>query len=200
MPPVIVLASSSPYRKELLSRVIPHFEAVSPDIDESPRDNEKPAALAERLAIQKAEAISERYDHALVIGSDQVAFINNQIIGKPDNHEEAVEQLLCSSGSVVTLFTGLAVINSKCGTMQSMVDQYEVEFRDLDLPTIEHYLAIDRPYDCCGSLKTEGLGISLLKRLSGNDPNTLIGLPLIALITMLTKEGFDPLDHWNQPN
>ena len=193
--PTIVLASSSPYRKELLGRIISNFETLSPDIDESPHDNESPQALARRLAIKKAEVVSQHYDNALIIGSDQVAFLNNHVIGKPHSHEEAIAQLEQSSGSIVTLFTGLALINSKSGNTQSTVEQYEVEFRTLDRSSIERYLKIDRPYDCCGSLKTEGMGISLLKRLTGNDPNTLIGLPLIALVTMFHNEGVTPLDY-----
>ena len=193
--PTIVLASSSPYRKELLGRVITNFETLSPDIDESPLDNEPPETLARRLAVKKAEVVAQHYENALIVGSDQVAFLNNQIIGKPNSHEEAVAQLQRSSGSTVTLFTGLALINSNSGNIQSTVEQYEVEFRILDRPSIERYLELDRPYDCCGSLKTEGMGISLLKRLTGNDPNTLIGLPLIALITMLAEEGVNPLDY-----
>lgn len=185
----LILASSSPYRKELLSRLEIPFECISPDIDESARENETPQQLVERLAIEKAKAIASNNPNALVIGSDQVAVHDNEIVGKPRDHDHAVEQLRQASGQTITLYTGLALINSASGNIQSEVVPYSVVFRELSDETIENYLHKEQPYNCAGSLKSEGLGIALLERFIGDDPSTLIGLPLIRLVRMLDNEG-----------
>lgn len=150
----------------------------------------------ERLAIAKARFIANTIDNALVIGSDQVAVHDGEIIGKPRDHDHAVEQLRSASGNTITLYTGLALINSNSGTTQTEVIPYRVVFRTLTDEQIETYLRKEQPYDCAGSVKSEGLGVSLLERFEGDDPNTLIGLPLIQLVSMLEYEGLSPLaDH-----
>jgi septum formation protein len=185
----LILASSSPYRRELLSRLMIPFEVDVPDIDESPLPNERPAALVERLAIAKARAVAARHPGSLVIGSDQVAVHGNEIVGKPHTHERAVAQLRAASGSVVTLYTGLALVDSDSGRTQSEVVPYRVQFRRLSDEQIENYLRKEKPYHCAGSVKSEGLGVALLERFEGDDPATLIGLPLIRLVRLLENEG-----------
>lgn len=185
----LILASSSVYRKELLSRLQLPFTTQIPDVDESPLANETPAALVERLAIKKAQAIASHEDDALVIGCDQVAVHGNVIVGKPRDHEHAVAQLKAASGKSITLYTGLVLINSRTSNIQSEVVPYNVIFKKLKHEQIENYLRKEKPYHCAGSVKSEGLGIALLERFDGEDPNTLIGLPLIRLIKMLEYEG-----------
>lgn len=185
----IILASSSPYRRALLARLKLPFETITPDVDESARANEAPQALVERLSIEKARKIASTCPGALVIGSDQVAVYNGSIVGKPHNHERAVAQLREASGREVVLYTGLALVNSTTGSMQSEVIPYRVTFRTLTDAQIERYLHKEQPYSCAGSVKSEGLGIALLEKFDGEDPNTLIGLPLIRLIRMLENEG-----------
>ncbi len=192
----LILGSSSPFRAELLSKLGLPFETASPDIDEQPFQNEQPRDLVKRLSEQKAQAIATHYPNALIIGSDQVAILDNAILGKPGNHQNAVQQLLAASGKTVYFVTGLALINSRTGNIQSSVESYSVEFKDLSLQQIEFYLNKEQPYQCAGSFKSEGFGISLFNKLSGDDPNTLIGLPLIRLTEMLKAEGIDIL----QPN
>ena len=187
----LVLGSSSPFRKMLLERLMVPFETSNPDIDETPLQNETPIQLVERLAIEKAQAVALTYPNALIIGSDQVALHGNEIVGKPHTHERAVEQLRTASGKKITLFTGLALINAKTGTVQSEVIPYTVHYKTLSEEVIEAYLRKEQPYNCAGSVRSEGLGIALLERFEGDDPNTLIGLPLIRLIAMLENEGFD---------
>ncbi len=189
----LVLASSSPYRKELLSRLGLPFETHSPDIDESASKQETPQQLVQRLAVNKAKAVESTYPHALIIGSDQVAVLEGEIVGKPTDHHGAVRQLSDASGKQVNLYTGLCLYNARSGTVQHAVETYSVQFRKLTLDQIERYLERDKPYDCAGSLKSESLGIALLQSLEGNDPNTLIGLPLIRLTDMLLKEGVSPV-------
>lgn len=184
----LILASSSIYRKELLSRLQLPFETQVPDIDETPNAGETPAALVERLAIDKAKAIAAHEENALVIGSDQVAVHDGVIVGKPKDHDHAVLQLKVASGTSVTLYTGLALINSKTSNIQSEVVLFKVSFRNLTDEQIETYLQKEKPYSCAGSVKSEGLGIALLEKFEGEDPNTLIGLPLIRLIKMLEQE------------
>ncbi len=147
--------------------------------------------LVKRLSTGKAEALVEKYPNALIIGSDQVAEFQGKIVGKPASHADAESQLRQFSGSVLTLHAGVTLINARTGKIQSDADIFEVEFRMISNTQIERYLNLEKPYDCCGSLKAEGMGIALLKRLSGNDPNTLIGLPLIKLINMLMAEGVE---------
>jgi septum formation protein len=185
----LILASSSPYRRELLERLKIPFEVMPPELDESPLAGETPHKLTERLAIAKASKIAESERDALVIGSDQVAVYNGAIVGKPHSHDRAVEQLRAASGRTVTLYTGLALVNSATGRTQCEVIPFRVTFRPLTDELIESYLRKEQPYACAGSVRSEGLGIALLEKFEGDDPNTLIGLPLIRLVRMLESEG-----------
>lgn len=185
----LILASSSPFRRELLARLMIPFEVVIPDVDETVRQGELPQALVERLAIAKAQAVGAKHPQALVIGSDQVAVHAGEIVGKPHTHERAVAQLTAASGKTVMLYTGLALVNAATGRIQSEVVPYRVVFRSLTPEQIENYLRKEQPYHCAGSVKSEGLGVALLERFEGEDPATLIGLPLIRLIRMLAREG-----------
>ena len=187
----LILASSSPYRRELLARLKIPFEVISPEIDETPLPDETPQALVERLAIAKAQAVAATQSDALVIGSDQVAVHDGVIVGKPKDHDHAVEQLRSASGQTITLYTGLALINGASGKVQSETVPYRVTFRALSDAQIENYLRKEQPYGCAGAVKSEGLGIVLLERFEGDDPNTLIGLPLIRLVRMLENEGVE---------
>ncbi|MEO0367416.1 MAG: Maf family nucleotide pyrophosphatase [Pseudomonadota bacterium] len=189
--PNLILASSSPFRKELLERLAVPFTCISPDIDETPNPGETPIALVERLAIEKAQAVAAQFESGLIIGSDQIALHHDQIVGKPLTHENAVIQLKQASGSVVKLYTGLALVNAASGAIQSDVVPFATKFKELSDTQIERYLRKEQPYQCAGSLKSEGLGIALLERFEGEDPSALIGLPLIRLISMLEIEGFD---------
>ncbi len=186
----LILASSSAYRKALLERLQLPFECCSPAIDESPLKAETGHQQAQRLALQKARAVAEKYPEAIIIGSDQVAELKVSdkpcaILGKPGNHVQAVKQLAAQSGQSVSFHSGLAVIYG--GVEKSVVDSTEVEFRELTEEQIEHYLSIEKPYDCAGSFKAESLGISLFKAVNSNDPSSLIGLPLIALCKLLRE-------------
>ena len=189
----LILASSSPYRKELLSRLRVEFQVAVPNVDETPHANESPQALVERLAIAKARTIAAINPGTLVIGSDQVAVHNGHIVGKPGTHERAVAQLRAASGTSVNLYTGLALMNADSGRIQSEVVPYRVVFRPLTEAQIENYLRQEQPYNCAGSVKAEGLGVALLERYEGEDPAALIGLPLIRLVRMLENEGVDVL-------
>ena len=186
----LILASSSPYRRTVLERLGLGFHWRSPDIDESPLPGEAPDDLVRRLSEAKATAVAGKYSEGLVIGSDQVAVLGGRIIGKPADHDDAVGQLRAASGAVTVLHCGIAVPNAATGRMQSAVEHVEVECRELADDEIERYLAMDAPYDCCGSLKVEGMGISLLRRVRSDDPNAVTGLPVIRLLGMLRKEGF----------
>jgi septum formation protein len=185
----LILASSSPYRKALLQKLGLLFETIAPAVDEAPFPNELPETLVKRLAIAKARAVAENQTNALIIGADQVAVHAGKMIGKPGTHEKAVQQLRAVSGSTIILYTGLALINSNTGRIQIEVVPFRVVFRKLTDTQIENYLRREQPYDCAGSVKSEGLGIALLERMEGEDPNTLIGLPLIHLVRMLENEG-----------
>lgn len=185
----LVLASSSPFRRELLSRLGLPFEIIVPDIDETARSGETPQELVERLSIAKARAVAARTPDALIIGSDQVAVYDGAIVGKPHTHANAVRQLRAAAGKKVMLYTGLALLNAANGRVQSEVVPYGVTFRPLTDAQIESYLNKEQPYDCAGSVRSEGLGVALLERFEGDDPNTLIGLPLIRLVRMLENEG-----------
>jgi len=185
----LILASSSSFRRELLARLTIAFEVVAPNIDETPKPGETPQALVERLAVEKARVVARARRDALVIGSDQVAVHDGEIVGKPHTHDRAVAQLRKASGKSVTLYTGLALINAATGHTQCEVIPYRVVFRPLSDEQIERYLRKEQPYSCAGSVRSEGLGIALLERFEGDDPNTLIGLPLIRLVRMLEKEG-----------
>lgn len=186
----LVLASTSPFRKQLLEKLHLQFETAKPDVDETALDNESAIELVERLAIAKAQAITPLYDNALVIGSDQVCVNENKILGKPGNYENAFAQLQAASGKRITFYTGLALVNSATGTVQSLVEPFHVQFRVLSEQMISNYLNTEQPYNCAGSFKSEGYGIALFDALEGKDPNSLIGLPLISLINMLEKENF----------
>ncbi|WP_067864860.1 Maf family protein [Neptuniibacter marinus] len=189
----LILASSSPFRRQILDKLQLKYACISPDIDESPLANETPEDLVARLAIEKAQKVAGTEPDSLIIGSDQVAVLGNEILGKPHTHENAVKQLQKLSGHTVTFLTGLALINSKSGEVQSETVPFNVVFRTLTDEMIEHYLHAEQPYNCAGSFKSEALGIVLFERLEGEDPNTLIGLPLIRLVRMLEKEGLNVL-------
>lgn len=185
----LILASSSPYRRELLARLQIPFEVVSPDVDETPLPDEAPQDTALRLAQLKARAVADKFLDALIIGSDQVALLNGQQLGKPHNFENAKQQLLAASGQTVVFHTALCLLNSSSGKMQACVVPISVKFRTLNLEQIERYLKKEQPYNCAGSAKSEGLGIALIEHFEGDDPNALVGLPLIALVDMLNNEG-----------
>lgn len=189
----LILGSSSPFRAELLNKLGLHFIQVSPDIDETPLVGETPSALVERLATEKAREIAKTHPEALIIGSDQVAVIDQDILGKPGNHQTAMTQLKRASGRQVEFLTGLALFNAKTSNMQSLVEPFTVHFRTLSDNQIDFYLKKEQPYQCAGSFKSEGFGISLFSKLVGDDPNSLIGLPLIRLINMLELEHIDVL-------
>jgi septum formation protein len=189
----IVLASSSPYRKVLLSKLNISFSAESPDIDETPLPSEPPTALVERLAKAKTTAIASKYPSALIIGSDQVACINDTILSKPGNFDNAFAQLKQCSANTVTYYTGLCLFNSATNTNQIHTERYQLHFRALTDQEISNYLQLEQPYDCAGSIKSEGLAVSLFESYQGRDPNALIGLPLIQLLKMLRVEGINPL-------
>lgn len=188
MQTILVLASSSPYRKELLAKLGLPFQAISPEIDESPVSGEQPHETALRLAQLKAKKIAETHPDALIIGCDQVATLDGIQLGKPVTHENAVKQLQHQRGRRVTFHSALCLYNAATKQMQSEVVPYDVEFRNLTDAQIENYLRIEEPYNCAGSAKSEGLGIALIASMTGSDPNALIGLPLIKLITMLQNE------------
>ncbi len=193
-PPVtLVLASTSPYRRELLSRLGLPFSVASPDTDESPLPGEAAETLALRLAEAKARAVAPAYPQALIIGSDQVAIANGKIYGKPGTHERAVAQLQELSGQSVNFYTALCLYDSRNDSRQICGVPTLVKFRSLSNSEIENYLAREPAYNCAGSAKSEGLGIALLDSLSGDDPNALVGLPLIALCAMLRQAGMNPL-------
>jgi septum formation protein len=184
----LILASSSPYRKELLQRLLLDFEVFSPDIDESQLADEHPEQTALRLAQLKAKKIAETHPEAIIIGCDQVATLDGTQLGKPGNHQNAIKQLRMIRGKQVTFHSALCLYNAQTKHMQADVIPYVVEFRNLSDTQIDRYLSIEKPYNCAGSAKSEGLGIALISAMHGEDPNALIGLPLIKLITMLTAE------------
>ena len=181
----IVLASTSPYRRELLARLRLPFEVASPGVDESERPNEPAAVRAERLAVAKAHAVAPRYPDALIIGSDQVAALGSTVLDKPGDFARAARQLRLASGRRVAYYTAVALHDARSDSTSARVVPYYVEFRDLEDREIEAYLRADEPYDCAGAAKVESLGIALLSRMEGEDPTALVGLPLIALGEML---------------
>jgi septum formation protein len=187
-PPRLVLASTSPFRKQLLGRLGIDFVTVAPDVDETPRPGEAPRDLVVRLAEAKARAVGAT-QAGLIIGSDQVATTGADILGKPGDHARAAAQLAFLSGRRVTFHTGLCLLNSISGEMQVDDVPYHVVFRALDADRIERYLRAEQPYNCAGSFKSEGLGITLFERMEGSDPTALIGLPLIRLTGMLAQAG-----------
>jgi septum formation protein len=187
--PRLILASSSAYRRELLGRLRLPFEAISPDIDETPHPGETPDATALRLAVEKARAIAASHPDALVIGSDQVATLDGEQIGKPGDHARALAQLQKMRGREVVFHTALCLWDARTGTHQLENVQTFVTFRDLPEDELDAYLRIEQPYDCAGSAKNEALGIAILERIDSPDPTALTGLPLIALTTMLRRAG-----------
>ena len=193
MTKTLVLASTSPFRKSILDKLNISFECAKPHTDETELENELPIALVERLAIAKAQAVEALYPNALIIGSDQVAVCDGRILGKPHTFENAVKQLTSFSNKAVTFYTGLCLYNSETKQVQALVEPFHVHFKSLTSDAIKQYLIAEEPYNCAGSFKSEGLGICLFERLEGDDPNTLIGLPLIKLIDLLKAEGFDVL-------
>jgi MAF protein len=184
----LILASSSPYRRELLARLRFPFTWESPAIDEQRLTNESPQAMVLRLAEAKARAIAARHPNAIIIASDQTAVIGNHILGKPSVHDKAVTQLQRISGHKVEFLTSLALLNSANNHLQLDVVPFAVHMRTLSLAQIENYLRLEQPYDCAGSFKSEGLGIALFEKMEGDDPNALVGLPLIQLVHMLANE------------
>ncbi len=194
----LILASSSPFRKELLNKLGLAFSCYSPDVDESRNPGETPEQLVYRLAQDKAREVAKSHQ-GLIIASDQIATlqdglgVDDQILGKPHTHENAIKQLTECSGNTVTFMTSLCLLNTNSGNIQTIVEKFKVNFKQLSFKQIDTYLKKEQPYNCAGSFKSEGLGISLFSALEGNDPNTLIGLPLIQLIQLLENEGVDIL-------
>jgi septum formation protein len=189
----LVLASTSPFRRELLQRLGLPFTTVAPEVDETPRPGETPMALVERLAHAKALAGAALAPGSLVIGSDQVACCDGDILGKPGTRERAIAQLRQAAGRILEFHTGLCLLDGASGAAQTDCIPFRVHFRDLDPARIEAYVDRERPFGCAGSFKSEGLGIALFRRLEGDDPSALIGLPLIRLVAMLEAAGLDPL-------
>lgn len=189
----ILLASTSPYRRAILEKTTLEFSCAAPDIDETALAGESAEALVQRLAEQKARALAARYPGHLIIGSDQVCVIDDTILGKPHTFDNARRQLSLASGKKVVFYTGLCLLDSDSGKAQRVCEPFEVHFRVLEDAEISGYLQLEKPYNCAGSFKCEGLGISLFEKLDGRDPNTLIGLPLIALLGLLREHGINPL-------
>lgn len=198
--PEIILASGSVYRRELLSRLVKFFDTSSPNIDESISEAESPMAYVERLAVQKAEAVAKLGHKGLIIGSDQTAVTTTGILGKPGSFELAREQLTACSGKEVRFLTGLALLDTQAKRVEVETDEVIVRFRKLSPTEIENYLHAEQPYDCAGSFKCEGLGISLFESIESSDPNSLVGLPLIRLNKMLIRFGYNPLLNRELPN
>ncbi len=185
----LVLASTSIYRSELLTTLQIPFQTAAPDVDETPLPGENAEQTSWRLSQTKAQVVARRFPQALIIGSDQVALLDGQQIGKPLNHGNAVRQLSAMRGKIVTFYTALTLLNAANGEMQTDVAITRVSFRNVSDDEIERYLKKEQPYHCAGSAKSEGLGIALISRIEGDDPNALIGLPLILLVSMLEKQG-----------
>ena len=190
---MLVLASTSPYRRELLARLGVPFETAAPDVDETPLPGESPDATAERLSLAKARAVAEKFPDALIIGSDQVALLEGRQLGKPGNFDNAFAQLQAMRGKALEFHTALTLLNGKTGTVQTATVPVRLVMRDYSDAQITAYLHKDQPYNCCGSAKSEALGIALIARYETEDPNALVGLPLIKLTEMLAREGLDVL-------
>ncbi len=191
----IILASTSAYRRALLSRLDLPFQCMPPDVDEGALPGETPRALAARLALAKAAVIADAHPGALVIGSDQVAAIDDHVMGKPGTFERARAQLRRCSGRAVQFYTGVALLSRVRGVERCHVEPFTVRFRTLTDAQIANYLLREQPFDCAGSFKAEGLGIALFEQMQGNDPTSLEGLPLIALNALLAEAGVDVLGH-----
>lgn len=190
-PARLVLASTSRYRRELLSRLNIPFEVTAPAVDEAPLAGEAPQALALRLACLKAQSVRQAWPDALIVGSDQVAVVGESMLGKPGNFDRAAEQLKLMRAKPVYFHTALCLLNARTSREQTALVPVTVHMHDYTDAQIERYLRTEEPYDCAGSARIEGLGIALVAKLEGNDPNALIGLPLIALCDMLRNEGWD---------
>jgi septum formation protein len=186
----LVLASTSPYRKELLARLGVDFTTAAPNVDETPLQGETADATSLRLAIAKARVLADQFPDSLIIGSDQVALLNGAQLGKPGTHERAVAQLQAMRGQTLVFHTALCLYNTATGSTQTAIDETRVVMRDYTDEQIETYLQREKPYNCAGSAKTEGLGIVMIARIENSDPAAIIGLPLIELVTMLNNEGF----------
>lgn len=189
----LVLASTSPYRQELLARLGVPFETVAPKVDETPLPGELPDATAERLSLAKARAVVKQFPGALIIGSDQVALLEGRQLGKPGTHDKAVAQLQSMRGKALEFHTALTLLNALSGATQTATVPVRLVMRDYSDAQIEAYLKKDQPYNCCGSAKSESLGIGLIARFETEDPTALVGLPLIKLTEMLAREGLDVL-------
>lgn len=192
MPP-LVLGSTSPYRRELLARLRLPFSVEAPRVDETPHRGEAPGALAQRLALEKAQDVARRHPGAVVIGADQVAELDGEAIGKPGHHDRAVAQLRAMRGRRVVFHTAVAVLRPATGFALGLLAPVAVQFRNLGDDEIERYLRLEQPYDCAGSAKCESLGITLLERIDSDDPTALIGLPLMRTCALLRAAGIDPL-------
>ncbi|KKD01280.1 MULTISPECIES: Maf family protein [Photobacterium] len=189
----LLLASTSPYRRSLLEKFGIPFDCASPNIDETPHPDESAEELVKRLAQAKARACRKEYATHLIIGSDQVCVINGKIAGKPHSVANACAQLAAASGQTVTFYTGLCLYNAQTDTSEVICEPFHVHFRALTAEEIQQYVAREQPLQCAGSFKSEGLGIALFDRLEGRDPNTLVGLPLISLREMLSRQGIEIL-------
>ncbi|HHZ88737.1 MAG TPA: septum formation inhibitor Maf [Chromatiaceae bacterium] len=187
--PNLVLGSTSPFRKALLERLGLPFEVTAPEVDETALDDESPRQLVARLSEAKARAKASEYPNALIIGSDQVSVIDGLIIGKPHTHDNACKQLRRASGRRVSFLTGLCLLDTRNNHAEVVVEPFHVEFRKLSDAQIDAYLRREQPYNCAGSFKSEGLGITLFEKLMGDDPSALMGLPLIRLVRMLENAG-----------
>jgi MAF protein len=190
----IILASSSSYRQQLLSKINLKFTAVAPEIDESAKVKESAQQQALRLAQTKALALQQRFEDHLIIGSDQVAYFDGLQLEKPGDRSRSIQQLKMIEGKTVNFYTAICVLDSQSKKTRMEIDCCAVTFRTLTLPEIENYVDLDKPYHCAGSFKSEGLGIALIKKIDGDDPNSLIGLPIIKLIDLLTEFGIKILD------
>lgn len=189
----LVLASTSVYRSELLARLRIPFQTAAPEVDETPLAEESAKQTSWRLSREKARAVASQYPDALIIGSDQVALLGSKQLGKPLSHDNAVRQLRSMCGQTVTFYTALTLFNARTGDIQTEVAINRVNYRDITDAQIESYLHKEQPYHCAGSAKTEGLGIALISSMEGDDPNALVGLPLILLVNMLLKQGVEIL-------
>ncbi len=194
MPVSLLLASTSPFRQALLGKLSLPFITAAPDVDETPHAGEAADALVTRLAVAKAQALAADYPDSWIIGSDQVCVLDGAITGKPHTPERAFAQLRQASGNAVTFYTGLALYQPRSGTLMQCCEPFVVHFRSLSDAEINAYIEKEQPLQCAGSFKSEGLGICLFQRLEGRDPNTLVGLPLIALSGMLRAVGINPLE------
>ncbi|AXF75445.1 Maf-like protein [Erwinia tracheiphila] len=190
---LLILASTSPFRKSLLEKLGMPFMTAAPEVDETLLPDESATALVIRLAEEKARALATRYSQHVIIGSDQVCMVNEKITGKPHTQADAYEQLRLASGQSVIFYTGLALLDTRFDRLNVICEPFSVTFRQLTEAEIIHYVRKEQPLNCAGSFKSEGLGITLFDTLTGRDPNTLVGLPLIALCEMLREAGINPL-------